>query len=105
MTTPFPATSPEPAWLTAAADQRVALMADVMVPGALVTKPNVSIIMTTLTEPKGEGKAAYEYWDKSCDNCGKHCPQTLTPGHVKREMHGLEVVITFGACPACKEAS
>lgn len=93
----------EPAWLTAKADQRLALMASGHTP-VQISKVTASIIMLFLSEPPPDSTPAdYATWERSCDNCGRFCPGTFYTGVVKRELHGMEVVITYGVCPDCKD--
>jgi hypothetical protein len=94
----------EPAWLTAAVDQRVALLAHLL--DAEIRKmAKVTVIMLQLTEPPMFATAAQIMaWDHACDNCSKPCPtdQDLLMGNVERTYKdSVKVVITFGACLDC----
>ena len=91
----------EPAWLTAKADQRLAMMIDATGDNF----PQDAIVTTPLTEP--EPGQEWEQWDRGCDNCGVYVPegQLLWTGHVLRiTPKGSRVIINFGACAACKNA-
>jgi len=91
----------EPAWLTAKIDQRIAMMKDVLGP-AVEGFADYNVVMTPLTEPpEGASEVAVAMWDGSCDNCGRFCPTLLWTGKSEREVAGVRVVITFGACPQC----
>jgi len=92
----------EPAWLTAAVDQRLALMVETI--GEAVQFIDHEVIVTPLTEPReGASDAEMKHWDFSCDNCGRYCPTRLLVGQVTRELHGKPVMFTYGACPWCAE--
>lgn len=102
----------EPAWLTAKVDQRLAFMAeqfgavgstDEMIEAFFKAQPTT--LMTPLTEPpENAGQEQFEIWDKSCDNCGKWCPNTLSTGHTSRTKWGTQIIFMFGVCPRCKAA-
>lgn len=91
----------EPAWLTAAADQRLAL-ADESV-GSTAFIKGLTVIMMTLTDPADESPEAFARWDKSCDNCGKYLPDLLVNAHIERSLYDKPVVIVLGACADCWE--
>lgn len=94
--------SNEPSWLTAKVDQRLALMED-HIPMESVGD---ALIVSMLTEPPPNATPEQmEVWERSCDNCGKHCPGDFYTGHVSRTLHGKPVRITFGVCPSCKDLS
>lgn len=84
----------EPPWLTAAVDQRLALLADA------IRASDIGLVMTSLTEPPEtatpEERAS---WDRRCDRCGKDCTHTsFFTGHVQRELDGVQVIFVFGVC-------
>lgn len=91
----------EPSWLTARADQRLALMLE----KAGDNFPHGALVTTPLTEPEPGGD--FERWDRSCDNCGKYVAEgeLLWTGSVFRVTpKGSQVIINFGACADCKNA-
>lgn len=91
-----------PAWLVAKVDQRLALMDEFL----RQLEFNHELIMTPLDEPpEGASEAQFRKWDRTCDNCGRYCKGRFYTGNVVRELHGKQVVITFGVCPRCKEAT
>lgn len=94
---------PEPAWLQAAVDQRLAFMREKMGPLglALIKVQHAALLMTPLTEPADETQLAMDHWENSCDNCKKFVPKGLWTGSVQRDLEGIQVVITFGACSKC----
>jgi hypothetical protein len=95
----------EPAWLTAMLDQRLALIKET------VEDPNtafglMNMVMTPLTEPReGATQEEYERWDQTCDNCGAYVPGELFTGHVVRFLDAVQVIVSFGVCTPCREAS
>ena len=94
----------EPAWLTAKADQRLALMADGL-KDVKIEDVN-TVLMTPLTEPPENATALeIKVWDRSCDNCNLYvmANSPFYTGAVKRELHGLEVILTYGVCSSCKD--
>lgn len=95
----------EPAWLIAKVDQRLAQMSQAMdTPEGRFALSLTDIVLTPLAEPpEGATPLEFERWDKTCDNCGKHCPTSLYTGHVMRLHLGTRVNLTFGVCPECKE--
>lgn len=101
---PLP-TKPEPAWLTAAADQRLALMAEKLGetgPAGIAMLAGYEVIMTTLSEPdEGSSVPEIAYWHQSCEHCGAFCPEDLVCGHVERQLFGRTVLVVYGACPTC----
>lgn len=94
----------EPAWLTHLIDQRLALIEESI--GHAV--PTTNIIMTPLTEPGPTAtQRELEQWDRSCDNCGRHCPppKQFYTGHIVRTLRaGTRVYMTFGVCQRCQSA-
>ena len=94
----------EPAWMSAAVDQRLALMAEGIPAPAAGGLDGYTVITTPLTEPP-EGERATkqdsERWDHSCDNCGVLVRAGMVTGYVERELHGRKVMIFFGSCPDC----
>ena len=93
----------QPAWLTAAIDQRLALVLDNL--RGFVADGVPTIVYTPLTEAEDETSEAHALWDKSCDNCRKFMGDQLVHGHsqYKRNSLNVLVVITFGACRDCLE--
>lgn len=97
-----------PAWLSAAVDQRLALMMDTT--GGVETFrayfEGKGMVLTPLTEPE-EGATEEEHarWDRSCDNCGHYCKpgEDFYTGHVHAVQEPITIMISFGVCPACKE--
>lgn len=94
---------PEPAWLLAKVDQRLALMKEALGElGIRRLKSYTGVIITPVSEPAEDASLAeYERWEHSCDNCGKYCPDSMWTGTVERELSGARVYISFGACPTC----
>ena len=93
----------EPAWLTHAIDQRMALLEDKVSP----TVSDVNLIMTPLFEPAEDTTAALDRWEHTCDNpsCGRYLPNKLHPGHAVRLLrNGTQVFMTFAVCSKCKTA-
>lgn len=88
----------EPAWLTAAADQRVAFMAETLGPGVAFLK-GYNVVVTPLTEP--DPGCQTQQWDKTCDNCGRYCPDGLVANSVQRDLNGVKIQVVFGACSRC----
>lgn len=91
-----------PTWLIAKVDQRLALMEQ-----ALKDEPEqAQLIMSPLTEPRpGATRVEYLRWDRSCDGCGKYCPNSddFYTGHLIRNLrNGQPVYLTFGVCADCK---
>jgi hypothetical protein len=99
------ATTDEPAWLLAKVDQRLTLMREKVGEPEVFKKLGApDLILTPLSEPLTEPTPEQlERWDRTCDNCGKYCPHDLWTGSVSRDWGGLQVVMTFGVCPDCKE--
>lgn len=92
----------EPGWLTAAADQRLALMQETVPPEVLAE--DAPIVMAMLTEPSDDlDRQERERWERTCDNCGAYTPegQVFYTGHVTRYLFGAPVMITYGACFRC----
>ncbi len=95
----------EPAWVTARVDQLIAKVRHVL--GEDVTFPQ-TLVMTPLTEPdENSSPAEWEVWERTCDNCGKHCPhpEKFYSGHVVRHVFGTQMLITFGVCSDCRKVS
>lgn len=95
----------EPLWLTAAVDQRLALMKSMLPFRAL--PEGTQIIMTPLAEPaEGATRAELERWERSCDNCKVYCEPgaDFFTGVVARKFHEIEISFTFGMCKRCKDA-
>ena len=94
----------EPAWLTAKADQRVALMKEAI--GDLL-QPGMDMIFTMLTEPDDDASVGdYDKWDRTCDNCGTYVPPKVAgffTGQVMREINSVPVMVHFGCCKRCSE--
>lgn len=91
--------SAEPSWLTAAVDQRLALMSDAI---QRAQAQGINIMMTPLTEPpEGASDAEYKRWDQACDNCGK--VGDIYTGHATKDVGLVQVIITFGVCDECKD--
>lgn len=100
------ATTTEPAWLTAAADQRIALMADILGEPGKTGLKTYGMVMTTLTEPEeGASPEQMKRWEFTCDNCNRYCPTTMVSSHVRRDIGGTPVSVVFGACPRCLEGA
>jgi hypothetical protein len=93
----------EPAWLTAAVDQRLAMMFEIMDASLL---DDLTILFTFLTEPvEGAGPLEMAYWEHACDNCGKFSKDEVLTGTVERVFEGHKVLVQFGACPTCRTAA
>lgn len=94
--------SGEPAWLIAAADQRLALLKEAHATGML---PKTDIILMMLTEPAdGATPAEQEKWDSSCDNCNESPEDGLYTGSFEIDFKGIMVIINFGTCKNCAGA-
>ena len=92
-----------PQWLNSQIDQRIALIEHKAAAG-IKQFGDSAVVMTPLTEPR-EGQAQEE-WERSCDNCGAFVPEgpLFFTGTVSARLRsGQRVVITFGACAACKD--
>jgi len=88
----------EPAWLVAAVDQRLALMRE-MIPLEAIGEH--TIIVTPLAEPPENASARdIKRWENACDNCGQY-RRNLKVYSTKRDLHGIPVEFTFGACERC----
>jgi len=96
-----PKLQPEPTWLRASIDQRLALMEQHM--GNAADVP-ANVVMTPLTEPE-ENATDHdrEVWERTCDNCGAYCPDEFYTGHSVRMRGNVQVIFMFGVCPSCKE--
>jgi hypothetical protein len=90
----------EPPWLTAMIDQRLKAAEQAFEYARIAGN---TVLMMTLTDPEEDTDIARQYWNESCDNCGRWSPTSLWPGHKTLEHDGIQVVITFGVCPDCKE--
>lgn len=89
----------DPSWLKAKIDQRLALLKDAI---QLQQLAGIGIVMTSLTEPPEDAsEEEYKAWDESCDNCGK--VGGIYTGHATIDVGLVQVVITFGSCPECKD--
>lgn len=95
---------PEPPWLLAKADQRIAFMKEQMgTIGMALLRKQSAFIMTPLTEPAEHATPLeMKRWEHTCDNCGAYVPDTMWTGTTVRYLDfGIKVTITFGACPRC----
>jgi hypothetical protein len=100
--TEIPAPEKVPAWLVAAADQRIEHMVS-HIDLDLLKVENFAIITMPLTEPgipPGQ-PMEYEVWDKSCDNCRKFCPDHLFTTALSIERNGVKILVMVGACEQC----
>lgn len=101
------AAAQEPPWLTAAIDQRLKAAEPAFeyakIAGTTVLMMTLTDPVVELTDPEEDVETATQYWNESCDNCQKWCPTSLWPGHKSLVHDGLQVVITFGVCPDCRE--
>lgn len=86
-----------PAWLDALMDQRIALMRE---HGVIFAE--MPIVMTAVQEPEEDTPEAFSRWERTCDRCGKHCPDEFYTGTTTRIVDETQVVFTFGMCPECK---
>lgn len=85
-----------PPRLQAMADQRVALLHDVIPEGLPHT-----VVMTPLTErPRHMDR---ERWERTCDNCGVYVPEgrDFYTGTTTDMLKGRQVIIGFGLCRTC----
>lgn len=91
----------EPAWLAAKIDQRVAFLRT----HGVGPEVDADFVMTPLTEPEGEGGAAMDRWERTCDNCGAYCPDPIPfwTGSAARDIGTVQVIIMFGTCKGCKD--
>jgi hypothetical protein len=93
----------EPPWLTAAVDERLALMQEKT--GGIKRLAEASggvIVMTFLTEPREHATSAeIRRWEHSCDNCQKHSVTENRGGYTERLVDDIRVVFSFGACEKC----
>ena len=97
---------PEPAWLTAKVDQRLAEIKEPMLAAANVSEP--TIIATYLAEPDHEPSPdEIDLWERTCDRCDTYIPDDgeFYTGHVVREVEGRQVMLTFGVCAPCKDVT
>src|SRR4051812_4755289 len=100
-----PKLQPEPMWLKAKIDQRLALMEEHM--GNAADVP-AQVVLTPLTEPaEHASKAERDRWERTCDNCGTYCPaeKPFYTGHVVRMRGEVQVIFMFGVCAPCKALS
>lgn len=92
---------PNPPWLVAKADQRVA-----SVEHLLPLVPVDAHVLMALTEPPENcTPEQYRTWDRSCDCCGVYVPdgENLWTGHALFTMPaGHKIRFTFGICDMCK---
>lgn len=99
---------PEPAWLTAKIDQRIQLMRD---KGAFeIASESQALIFSFLDEGDHEmTPAEFARWERTCDRCHRYCPpdggMAFYTGHAMREIEGRQVILAFGVCDECKEAT
>jgi hypothetical protein len=96
----------EPVWLAAALEARVETLGGAVLLGQAAAT-EAGVVMATLTEPPEHATPAQrDRWERTCDNCGAHCPGTFYTGTAARLTRtGVQVIITFGVCPACKDLS
>ncbi len=88
----------EPSWLISAVDQRMALLEQQL--DAIGAHGMYDAIVTPLTPDPGGDQ--HETWNKSCDHCGGHFPDTILSGYVTRQTKDKVLVqIHLGVCPAC----
>jgi hypothetical protein len=91
-----------PAWLTAKVDQRMALVDQYVTPATLMLSGQLPLIVTPLAElDEHATEEARAQWERTCDCCGKHCPdpEKFFTGQVQRTTHGgVLVVMFFGVC-------
>jgi len=91
----------QPSWLKAAADQRLALMNEML---QLQQLTGYAIVMSQLTEPdEGATPEDFERHERTCDNCGKFCKDEFFTGILVRDVGVLQVMISFGTCAECKD--
>ena len=90
----------EPAWLTSAADQRLAMFEEALGP----VLDHFHVLQMALTEPEDDSDLEYLRWDRSCDNCKDYRPRDLVAQILERPLReDVKAVITVGACPECWE--
>lgn len=90
-----------PSWITQKVDQHIARVRD-----TLGGQTEYGVVLTTLTEPPEDAdQATIDRWERSCDNCGAHCPDG-TPFYtvqVSEMVDGTQMIVAFGACETCKD--
>jgi hypothetical protein len=92
-----PQGAPIPDWLNAKVEEHLTALEPALRGAAL---QSIGFCMTPLTEPP-EG-VDFDYWDRCCDRCGKHCPDEFFTGAIQRRRHGVLVMVAFGVCPEHK---
>jgi hypothetical protein len=96
---------PEPPWLTAKIDRR---LAEIRARGAFeVAAETQPIIMTFLDEGHPDmTDEDRQRWERTCDNCGRYCEphgeMTFYTGHALRVVDGRQVLMAYGVCDECK---
>jgi len=98
---------PEPAWLTAKVDARIA---EIRKGGAFDLAESVQpIVMTFLDEGSPHmTDEERERWERTCDNCERYCPEggmAFYTGHVLRMEEGRQVILAYGVCDDCRRAT
>lgn len=101
-------TTPEPAWLTAKVDARLAEIKEAG--GFLISAEQQPIIMTFLDEGDPDmTEEEQERWERTCDNCGRYCPtvggMAFYTGHVLRFVEDRQVLMAYGVCDDCRLAT
>lgn len=91
-----------PAWLTAKADQRIALLDETKLPQYMQGE-NTAIVMA-LTEPGPDATPEQRAtWERTCDNCGKDCKDDgFWTGSIETAKGTVTVLLTFGVCANCR---
>lgn len=92
----------EPAWFTAAVDQRIAMLEE-----AMMGKPKgqFSLAMSMLIEPpETASDLERELWERRCDGCGKDCNNAafFTGQYAGTLKNGTQFVLVYGVCSTCK---
>lgn len=97
---------PEPPWLTAKADQRLALL-EHRSKALAITKfmGSYDLLMMPLTEPpEFAAENDVRRWDRTCDGCNQwqNSFAKFYTGFVQRTTSwGQQVTFTYGACHSC----
>lgn len=93
-----------PMWLQAKADQRAAKIFDAMqlASAEMKTVMAQTIITSFLSEPsKDASPEEFTAWETTCDNCGAQRPPGFACRVITREIEGIKIALTAGACGSC----
>lgn len=103
----------QPPWVSALVDQRMAALKSGDVTSSGLFNEKTKVIVVPLRDmPDG---ADPEYWERVCDKCDKYCPpvrdgddwveDAFFSGMVEERANGLRIILFYGSCPDCLEAT